>query len=115
MGWDEDRRAIEMQAMFEFGFCPMCIEVQPDGTVKVHYFRDMTHGLADLTIDRINPAAPPIWPGNIQWIDKTCNARKHRGDPILHGQRLQAEHELRLFELSAPQPDRQTTIFDFVE
>lgn len=99
MGWDTERRPIEMEAAFRHGYCPNCVEVR-DGEVLVHFFRDMEHGLSDLTIDRINPKEPPVWPGNIQWLDGTCNRRKSRGDPILHGQRLQAEHELRQLELT---------------
>jgi hypothetical protein len=100
MGWDEDRRSIEMQAAYEHGYCPLCIEVDASGKPQVHFFRDMTHGLSDLTIDRMRCEEPPIWPGNIQWVDKTCNSRKHRKDPILHGMRLQAEHDLRVQELN---------------
>jgi 5-methylcytosine-specific restriction endonuclease McrA len=100
MGWDTDRRAIEMQAQFENGFCPNCVETS-DGTVKVHFFRDMSRGLAELTIDRINPDLPPVWPGNVQWLCATCNKRKQDRDPILHGQRIQAEHEFRCQEQSS--------------
>lgn len=94
MGWDLERRCIEMRAQFENGFCPACIE--SDGTV--HYFRNMTNGLAELTIDRIDTSQPPVWPGNVQWLCMTCNRRKQNSSPILHGQRVQAEHELRLGE-----------------
>lgn len=115
MGWDLERRSIEMQAMFENAFCPLCIEYI-DGQVSVHFYRDMKHGLEDLTIDRIDPSKPPVWPGNIWWVDKTCNGRKHHGDPILHGQRLQAEHELRLFEHAEWSADQliagQQSLFD---
>lgn len=97
MGWDTARRAMEMQESFEHGYCPLCIE-RTDGQVKVHFFRESSLGLSDLSIDRIDPTKPPIWPGNIQWVHKTCNQRKHGKDPILHGQHLQAEHELRLKE-----------------
>jgi len=97
-GWDLERRSIEMRAALENGYCPNCIEVDGNGQVKVHYFRDMTHGLTDLTIDRMNCDLPPVWPGNVQWLCKTCNSRKGSKDPILHGQRLQAEHDLRLEE-----------------
>lgn len=100
LGWDSERRPIEMQATYENGFCPNCIETA-DGKVRVHFFRDMSHGLADLTIDRINPDLPPIWPGNIQWLCATCNKRKRDRDPILHGQLIQQEHEFRQHEQSA--------------
>jgi hypothetical protein len=101
LGWDLERRSIEMQATFENGFCPNCIELDSSGLPVVHFFRDMTHGLADLTIDRTRPNEPPIWPGNVQWLDKTCNRRKGKKDPILHGQRLQAEHDLRVQEIKS--------------
>jgi hypothetical protein len=109
IGWDLDRRSIEMQAMFEFGFCPNCIEVI-NGVVVVHFYRDMTHGLSDLTIDRLNPELPPVWPGNIQWLDLSCNIRKHDASPIADGQRIQAVHELRLSEVASDQwPDDERT------
>src|SRR5205807_2476454 len=53
-GWDLERRSIEMQAAFENGYCPNCVELDGSGRVTVHFFRDMTHGLSDLTIDRMN-------------------------------------------------------------
>jgi hypothetical protein len=95
-----------MEAMFEFGFCPLCIEVV-DGVVEVHFFREMENGLSDLTIDVINPKLPPVWPGNVQWVDDICNKRKGHDDPILHGQSLQLEHELRLAEAcwAPPEPE----------
>lgn len=96
MGWDVERRCIEMRAQYENGFCPACIEANG----VVHYFRDMTNGLAELTIDRIDTSQPPVWPGNVQWLCMTCNRRKQNSSPILHGQRVQAEHELRRSEES---------------
>jgi hypothetical protein len=57
--------------------------------------------LRDLTIDVIYPELPPQWPGNVQFLCSTCNGRKHRTDPILHGQRLQAEFE---FGQVGPEP-----------
>lgn len=73
MGWD-DRRPREMEAQFRHGFCPTCID--DDGTV--HYFRDMTQGLAELTIDIVDPSKPPVWPGNVQWLCMTCNRAKQK-------------------------------------
>jgi hypothetical protein len=105
MGWDTERRSIEMRAQYENGFCPNCIETAEHG-VKVHFFRDMSHGLADLTIDRINPDLPPIWPGNIQWLCGTCNKRKRDRNAVLHGQRIQQEHELRCQEQATPPQGR---------
>lgn len=81
MGWDDTRRPREMQAQYENGFCPGCIE--DDGTV--HYYRDMTQGLAELTIDIIDPEQPPVWPGNVQWLCMTCNRRKQRRSGLEDG------------------------------
>lgn len=81
MGWDELQRSREMQAQYDNGFCPGCID--DDGTV--HFYRDMTQGLAELTIDIIDPAAPPVWPGNVQWLCMTCNRRKQRKSGLEHG------------------------------
>lgn len=110
LGWDAERRTIEMRAQFENGFCPNCIETA-DGSVKVHFYRTMSRGLAELTIDRINPDLPPIWPGNVQWLCATCNKRKQDRDPILHGQRIQQEHEFRLQEQLSPAEPVQSTLF----
>lgn len=81
MGWDEIQRSREMQAQYENGFCPGCID--DDGTV--HFYREMTQGLAELTIDIIDPAAPPVWPGNVQWLCMTCNRRKQRRSGLEDG------------------------------
>jgi 5-methylcytosine-specific restriction endonuclease McrA len=102
LGWDEERRSIEMEAAFEFGYCPHCIEIGADGKAIVHHFRDLDGGLRDLTIDVINPGLPPQWPGNVQFLCSTCNSRKHSSDPILHGQRLQAEFEFG--QVGGPEP-----------
>lgn len=74
MGWDEVQRSREMEAQFAHGFCPSCVD--DDGTV--HFFRDMTNGLSELTIDIIDPKQLPVWPGNVQWLCLTCNRRKQR-------------------------------------
>lgn len=110
LGWDAERRTIEMRAQFENGFCPNCIETA-DGAVQVHFYRDMSRGLAELTIDRINPDLAPIWPGNVQWLCATCNKRKQDRDPILHGQRIQQEHEFRIQEQLPPIVPEQRSLF----
>jgi hypothetical protein len=98
LGWEIERRTIEMRAYHEDGFCPGCLET--DGTK--HFFRDMEHGLGDMTIDIIDPAKPPIWPGNVQWLCNVCNRRKRTMSPILHGQRILAEREFERAELAEP-------------
>ena len=107
MGWDEMQRSREMQAQFENGFCPACID--DDGTV--HFFRDMSEGLAELTIDIIDPGSPPVWPGNVQWLCMTCNRRKQKRSSLEDGlervmvrqwisdQHERGEQQLALFDL----------------
>ncbi len=108
-GWDDVRRIGEMRAQFEFGYCPVCVW-DNHGVCVLEYFRDMTHGLADLTIDRIRQDEPPWWPNNVRWICKTCNSREGRRPKAEHAAVVQAEHQLRLFE-ATPQTYTQEVMF----
>jgi hypothetical protein len=39
-------------------------------------FAEMGHGLADITLDVVDPEAPPTYGVNTRWICMTCNRAK---------------------------------------
>lgn len=66
-GWSTERMAHEAEHAYDNG-CPECGDS----------FRDMGHGLADITLDVIDPQSPPIYGMNTRWICMTCNRAKGR-------------------------------------
>jgi 5-methylcytosine-specific restriction endonuclease McrA len=96
-GWDDILRPAEMKVQFEHCYCPDCPEVI-GGKPVLYFYRDMTHGLEDLSIDRIRYDEPPHWPANIRWLCKTCNARQHDKPKSQHAQRILAVREFRQSE-----------------
>lgn len=99
-GWRTPQRSAEMRVQYEYGYCPDCVEL--DGTV--HFYRDMTDGLSELTIDRWDPTQPPRWPGNIRWCCETCNKRKGPKSPAERSDQINAEHAFRLAEQTVTAP-----------
>lgn len=51
-------------------------------------YEEMPNGLADLTIDIIDPTAPPYYRTNAQPCCATCNREKHRTPPHLFAAKL---------------------------
>jgi hypothetical protein len=94
LGWDAELRALEMRHQFEHGYCPIC-PYRHEGEPTLNFYRDMKEGLKELTIDIFTPALPPIWPGNVWWVCKTCNIRMQREGKHDYAKRVLAEHELR--------------------
>lgn len=89
-GWDVQQMAHDMAHAYENG-CPIC-----HGSYK-----EMGHGLRDLTIDIINPIRPPHYGINTQYICSTDNTRKQRTDPadygeVMLGWRLWEAHQQQL-------------------
>jgi DNA-directed RNA polymerase subunit RPC12/RpoP len=52
-----------------------------------HMFKDMGHGLADITLDIVDPSQPPYYAVNVRWVCATCNREKSRTPPALWGAR----------------------------
>jgi hypothetical protein len=50
----------------------------------------MGHGLADITLDVIDPAAAPYYGTNTKWACQTCNREKGTTPPALWGAKLNA-------------------------
>lgn len=63
-GWKIYQMAHDITHNFE-NWCPYCLDA----------YKNMDHGLADLTLDIINPDEPPYYT-NIRYCCSTCNKRK---------------------------------------
>jgi hypothetical protein len=50
----------------------------------------MGHGLADLTLDIIDPTKDPYYSTNVKWVCATCNKEKQRTPPEHWGAKLVA-------------------------
>jgi len=87
-GWNLDQMAHDIDFVYGNG-CPYCHRP----------FSEMEHGLADVTLDVINPDLPPYYETNCRWVCTTCNREKGKTDPALWGQKLQAWKQWR--ELAA--------------
>lgn len=53
-------------------------------------FATMGNGLADITLDIIDPKKLPYYRTNVRWICRTCNSAKSDVDPDEDGRRLEA-------------------------
>jgi hypothetical protein len=69
-GWDVRRMAHEAEHTYGNG-CGYCGEP----------FSEMDHGLADITLDIVDPESPPHYGINTRWICQTCNRAKGRRPP----------------------------------
>jgi hypothetical protein len=76
-GWDLRRMAHDIEHAFKNG-CSYC---------AVSY-ADMPNGLADLTLDIIDPAQPPYYATNTKWCCQTCNRSKAKTTPIRWAKKL---------------------------
>ena len=94
IGWDAELRALEMKYQFEHGYCPVC-PYRLDGVPTLNFYREMKEGLQELTIDIFNADLPPVWPGNVWWVCKTCNIRMQREGKPKFAQQILDEHALR--------------------
>lgn len=107
LGWDDGLRALEMRIQHETGYCLMC-PYRDDGVPTLNFYRDMgnpTGNLQELTIDIINPAVEPIWPGNVWWVCRTCNVRMQRKGKTSYAREVLAGHALRRVESGPPIQD----------
>jgi hypothetical protein len=71
-GWDRHHMAHDAEHAYANG-CQHCR----------HAFSDMGHGLADLTLDIIDPERPAFYGVNTRWICATCNREKGATPPEL--------------------------------
>ena len=76
-GWHLDDMKHDAEHVYKNG-CQVCHRL----------FSSMEHGLADLTLDVINPTEPPYYISNTKWICRTCNREKGRTPPHLWAQKL---------------------------
>jgi hypothetical protein len=71
-GWDPKQIAHEAKHAYANG-CPYC----------QFPFETMGHGIADLSIDIVNPDSPPWYTTNTKFCCVSCNREKHRTPPEL--------------------------------
>lgn len=88
--WHADQLAHDIEHAAANG-CPYCRRA----------YADMAHGLADVTLDIIDPRAEPYYRTNVRWVCSTCNKAKQDLSPERWGEQLQAwqrwehrQHEL---------------------
>lgn len=98
-GWTIERLAHDLAHTYE-NTCPYCW--QP--------FVEMEHGLADVTLDIVDPARPPFYRTNVRWCCATCNREKQRTDPELWEIKLAMWRRWRAQIAIAP---AQLTLLDF--
>lgn len=73
-GWNFDRMLHEAKHAYANG-CQYCGEP----------FREMGHGLADLTLDIMDPTRPPYYTTNVAWSCMTCNREKCQKSAAIWG------------------------------
>jgi hypothetical protein len=73
-GWNVKQIAHDMEHDWTNG-CPICHEL----------FKEMGHGLSDLSLDIINPDDRPYYETNVRFICTTCNKLKQQYPPELFG------------------------------
>jgi hypothetical protein len=78
-GWNPDRLARDLENTYEHGLCPgECGDP----------FKDMGHGLADITVDIIDRRIAPVYPSNVRLICSTDNRSKGQTPPEEMGERI---------------------------
>ncbi len=83
-GWDIDLIAHQIDHAYQNG-CAYCHEM----------FSEMGNGLADVTLDIINPEALPFYNTNTKWVCGTCNRAKKRKSPNEWEERI---YDMKLWE-----------------
>lgn len=69
-GWDPERLAHDAEFQYGNG-CNYC----------GHQYREMGHGLADISLDIMDRAAAPYYRSNTKWCCQTCNRQKGDKSP----------------------------------
>lgn len=77
-GWSIDQMAHDIEHNAKNG-CPYCRRS----------YASMAHGLADVTLDIIDPRAEPYYRTNVRWVCSTCNKAKQSSTPENWGRKLQ--------------------------
>lgn len=98
-GWCIDTMAHDIEYQAGNG-CPYCRK----------QFSSMAHGLADVTLDIIDPSKLPYYRPNVRWVCSTCNKAKGATPPEEWGRMLEswAKWERRQQGAATP-PDRHGT------
>lgn len=97
-GWETAKVAHMMQHDYE-NSCSYCH----------HLFKNMGHGLRDITLDVIHPELPPYFQTNVIPVCQTCNSSKGKRDGTSFGLHLQMVKKRQEFLKVKP---KQST-FDF--
>lgn len=89
-GWNITQMAHDINHNFE-NWCPYC----------AHPYKDMGHGLSDLTLDIINPNEPPYYT-NVRFCCSTCNSIKGQRGATAFGLHMRMVRERQEFLNGAP-------------
>jgi len=85
-GWDITQIANDIKRSYK-GQCPYCN--QP--------YKDMGHGLRDITLDILNPTESPYYTTNVGYCCNSCNRRKDRMGPAAFAKFLSSVKRRREF------------------
>jgi hypothetical protein len=96
-GWDPAKLAHDIEHAAKNG-CPYCRKP----------FAGMGHGLADITLDIIDPGRLPYYATNTKWACSTCNKAKQRTAPEDWAQQLVCWDQWE----NRPAEDWKPTLFD---
>lgn len=78
-GWEIKQMAHDIDHAHRNG-CPYCFQL----------FSTMPHGLADVTLDIVDPEDEPDYRTNTRWVCQSCNREKARTPPALWGAKCRA-------------------------
>lgn len=102
-GWSLDRIIHDLEHTYE-NWCSGCSGV----------FKEMGHGLSDITLDICDPRSPPYYATNTRWICQTCNRAKGRTPPEKWGARIVYWHQWRAQQAKVTsEPLRALPLFDW--
>jgi 5-methylcytosine-specific restriction endonuclease McrA len=90
-GWSIQNVAHKLEFIYR-NSCPYCHRL----------FKDMGHGLRDISLDIINPSLPPYFETNVMAVCQTCNSSKGTRSPTYYGLHLQMAKRRQEFLHSKP-------------
>lgn len=90
-GWETERLAHDAEFQYGNG-CNYC----------GHQYREMGHGLGDITLDVVDRDKPPYYRTNTKWCCQTCNRKKGVMEPEAF------EVDRQVFEAWSQHQDRLT-------
>ena len=100
-GWSIKQMAHDIDHASHNG-CPYCHRP----------FAEMMHGMADITLDIVDPAKPPYYRTNVRWVCRTCNTEKRRTPPEEYAAYREYSDEYREWQRRKTRDEWAGTIFE---